>query len=62
MGLMRIKPKAWVEVKIIINVLPVHERLSLQMTYLLDKIIKRRNLMIKAIAFRQRWGAVDSQK
>ena len=60
MGLLRLGPESWPEMKQIRSVLSESEKRSLQMTQLLQKIIHKNKLNVTGVAYSQKWYEIDS--
>ena len=61
MGLLKLTPHAFQEIKILLREESLEMQDSIHMTGLLQKLIKSRSLKIQAIPYYGRWGEVDSQ-
>ena len=59
MGLLRFTPAAWEEAISILNEMPSQKAEVIQMTELLQKIIDRNRIPIKALPYTGEWGEVD---
>lgn len=62
MGLMRLTPKGWAEIKQICSSLPPIERDKIHMTGILQKIICAKRLDVMAVRYDGRWGEIDSNE
>ncbi len=60
MGLLRITPVAWAEIQRLRSALPGEVRDRMHMTGTLQRVIEAGYLPVNAIAYRDRWGEVDS--
>ena len=61
MGLLRISPNGWIEMKKIFNDLINTERSRLSMTEMLQKIVEGGVIDIKALPYDGVWGEIDSE-
>jgi len=61
MGLLRFTPQGWNEVKRIRSALSVHEKNSMHMTGVLQKVIENNRIKIDAVKYDGKWGEVDSE-
>jgi len=62
MGLLRFLPEGWLEIRRVVNRLSALEIDRLQMTTVLQMIIKEKNCPIEGIPFCGKWGEVDRLK
>lgn len=60
MGLIRMTPEGWQEVQTIRSALPDEERRNVHMTGLLQKVIDRGAMSVKALPYTDEWGEIDS--
>lgn len=62
MGLLRISPNGWIEMRKLFNDLMDTERSRLSMTEMLQKIVEGGVIDIKALPYDGVWGEIDSEK
>src|SRR5690606_15739408 len=60
MGLLRISPRGWSEILRIRRLLTDQKRDRIDMTGLLQTILKEGNIPVQAIPYTGKWGEVDS--
>ena len=60
MGLLRIEPQGWREMQRMAQALQLHEQDALHMTGLLQKVISAGELPVRALAYYEEWGEIDS--
>lgn len=61
MGLLRFTPKGWAETLTILSTLSTLERDKIDITHLLQLIIKSKKIPLKALSFKGIWGEIDSE-
>lgn len=62
MGLLRFTPEGWAELNAIRLSLSREDRDSLHMTGALQKVIERRQMPVRAVAYEGSWGEIDSKE
>lgn len=62
MGLLKFSPKGWELVDILRRALPTEIQDTIHMTGILQELIERNVLPVKAIPYLERWGEVDSEE
>ena len=60
MGLLRIEPQGWREMLRLARALPRRDRDGLHMTGLLQKVIVAGEVHVRALAYLDKWGEIDS--
>jgi len=61
MGLMRLTPNGWENIRLALGNLSQNEQDKIQLTTVLQRLIQRKLCNIKAIPYLGRWGEVDSK-
>jgi L-glutamine-phosphate cytidylyltransferase len=61
MGLLRIAPKGWSEITIILSTLPSDRRDNVHMTGMLQHVIAQDRVKITGLPYRGKWSEVDSE-
>jgi len=62
MGLLYFSPEGWSEVERVRNALPSEQRASIQMTQILNKVIRAARIPVHAIPYSGDWGEVDTEE
>ena len=61
MGIVKISPNGWTEMRAAIKSLSPEERLNLDMTTCIQLMIERNRLKIATFAYEGNWGEIDSE-
>ena len=61
MGLLRITPAGWREILRMYKSVPVRQRGEIQMTHLLQMIVKTKSLPIQTLPYLGKWGEIDNE-